>query len=84
MLFVHKSLSNIFTLLDLNLRQRHWLEYINDYDFFLQYHPGKSNAVADTLSSKNRAMLPIIVVHDWRMVEDLADDYILIIAEPDE
>ena len=50
----HKSLKYIFTQPDLNLRQRRWLELIKDYNLDLQYHPGKANVVADTLSHKTR------------------------------
>jgi hypothetical protein len=46
----HKSLRYIFMQLDLNLRQRTWLEHINDYDLGINYHPGKANVVADGLS----------------------------------
>ena len=35
----HKSLKYIFTQKDLNLRQRRWVEYLEDYDFSLNYHP---------------------------------------------
>jgi hypothetical protein len=48
----HKSLKNIFTQKDLNMRQRRWLELIKDYNLSLQYHPGKANMVADALSRK--------------------------------
>jgi hypothetical protein len=47
---VHKSLKYIFTQSNLNLRQRRWLELIKDYDFGINYHPGKANVVADALS----------------------------------
>jgi hypothetical protein len=46
----HKSLKYIFTQLNLNLRQRRWLELIKDYDLGINYHPGKANVVADALS----------------------------------
>ena len=46
----HKSLRYIFTQRDLNIRQRRWIEYLEDYDFTLHYHPGKANVVADALS----------------------------------
>jgi hypothetical protein len=46
----HKSLKYIFTQLNLNLRQRRWLKMIKDYDLEINYHPGKANVVADTLS----------------------------------
>ena len=49
----HKSLKYLFTQRDLNLRQRRWMEFIEDYDFELHYHPGKANAVADALSRKS-------------------------------
>ena len=31
----HKSLKYIFTQRDLNMRQRGWMEYLDDYDFTL-------------------------------------------------
>jgi hypothetical protein len=46
----HKSLKYIFTQSNLNLRQKRWLELIKDYDFGINYHPGKAKVVADTLS----------------------------------
>lgn len=32
----HKSLKYLFSQKDLNLRQRRWMEYMEDYDFELQ------------------------------------------------
>jgi hypothetical protein len=48
----HKSLK-YFTQEDLNMRQRRWLELIEDYDLEIHYHPGKANVVADALSRKS-------------------------------
>jgi hypothetical protein len=48
----HKSLKYIFTQVDLNMRQRRWLELIKDYDLEVHYHSGKSNIVADALGRK--------------------------------
>jgi hypothetical protein len=49
----NKSLKYIFTQLDLNLRQRRWLELIKDYDLGINYHPRKANVVVDTLSQRS-------------------------------
>jgi hypothetical protein len=48
----HKSLKYIFTQLELNMRQRRWLELIKDYELEIHYHPSKANVVADALSRK--------------------------------
>ena len=65
----HKSLKYIFTQRDLNMRQRRWIEFLEDYDFTLHYHPGKANVVADALSRKSRGALASIASREWRMLE---------------
>jgi hypothetical protein len=49
----HKSLKYIFTQSNLNLRQRRWLELIEDYDLGINYHPGKANVAANALSQRS-------------------------------
>jgi hypothetical protein len=49
----HKSLKYLFTQLDLNMRQRRWLEQIKDYELKVHYHLGKANVVAYILSRKH-------------------------------
>ena len=46
----HKSLQYVFTLRELNLLQRRWLELLKDYDMSFHYHPGKDNVVTNSLS----------------------------------
>ncbi|GJY02914.1 putative reverse transcriptase domain-containing protein [Tanacetum coccineum] len=48
----HKSLQHILDQKELNMRQRHWLELLSDYDYDIRYHPGKANVVANALSHK--------------------------------
>ena len=67
----HKSLKYIFTQRDLNMRQRKWMEFLEDYDFTLHYHPGKANVVADALSRKSQGALASITSQEWRILETL-------------
>ncbi|GKB37980.1 putative reverse transcriptase domain-containing protein, partial [Tanacetum coccineum] len=50
----HKSLQHILDQKELNMRQRHWLELLSDYDCDIRYHPGKANVVADALRQKEK------------------------------
>ena len=65
----HKSLKYIFTQRDLNMRQRKCMEYLENYDFTLHYHPSKANVVAYALSRKSRGVLASIVSKEWQMLE---------------
>ena len=67
----HKSLKYIFTQQDLNMRQRRWMEFLEDYDFTLHYHPGKVNVVAEALSQKSWGALASIASREGRMLETM-------------
>ena len=45
------------------------MEFIEDYDFTLNYHPGKANVVADALSWKSRGVLANVASWEWQMLE---------------
>ena len=47
------------------MRQHRWMEYLEDYDFTLQYHPGKANVVIDALSRKSRGVLASVASREW-------------------
>ena len=51
------------------MRQRRWMEFLEDYDFTLHYHLGKENVVADALIRKPRGALASIASREWRMLE---------------
>ncbi|GJY74980.1 putative reverse transcriptase domain-containing protein [Tanacetum coccineum] len=44
---------------ELNMRQRHWLELLSDYDYDIRYHPGKANVVANALSQTTEKIILI-------------------------
>jgi hypothetical protein len=67
----HKSLKYIFTQLELNMRQRRWLELIKDYDLEIHYHPGKSNVVADALSRKASSHCLTIRTPDTTLCQEI-------------
>ena len=69
----HKSLKYIFTQRDLDMRQRIWMEYLEDYDFTLHYHPGKVNVVVDALSRKSRGVLSSVASREWQMLETVRE-----------
>ena len=51
------------------MRQRRWMEYPEDYNFTLHYHPGKANVVADALSRKSWGVLASVAFREWQMLE---------------
>ena len=67
----HKSLKNLFTLKEFNMRQRRWLELIKDYDLQIHYHPGKANTVADALSRKNMGDMANLFTAQKKLVSEL-------------
>jgi hypothetical protein len=68
----HKSLKYLFDQKELNMRQQRWLELLKDYDFGLNYHPGKANVVADALSRKTMHM-SAMMVKEFELLEQFRD-----------
>ena len=59
------------------------MEFLEDYDFTLHYHPGKANMVADVLSQKSRGALASIASWEWQMLE-IAGQFGLLYSEQAE
>ena len=64
--FNHQSLQYIFTQLNLNARQRRWMEFLCEYDFDVHYIKGKENVVADALSRRHRELSSMTTSTDLR------------------
>ncbi|XP_071918701.1 uncharacterized protein [Coffea arabica] len=64
----HKSLKYLFSQKELNLRQRRWVEFLENYDCSINYHPEKANVVADALN--RRAQVAGLMVREWDMLEE--------------
>ena len=57
----HKSIKYVFDQRELNMSQRRWFEFLNDYDFELSYHLDKANVVAYILSRKSLHISALMV-----------------------
>jgi len=68
----HKSLKYLFDQKELNMRQGRWLKLLKDYDFGLNYHPGKANVIADALSRKTLHM-SAMMVKEFELLEQFID-----------
>ena len=53
------------------MRQRRWMELLKDYDFSLQYHPGKANVVANALSRKPQTEIASLINREWQALETI-------------
>ncbi|KAL7234493.1 hypothetical protein ACSBR1_017992 [Camellia fascicularis] len=57
------------------------MEFMEDYDFELHYHPEKANIVADALSRKSISALAGLAVREWKMMEDNISEFGLQLRE---
>jgi hypothetical protein len=76
----YKSLKYIFTQLNLNLRQRRWLELIKDCDHGINDHPGKAHVVADALSQRSYVSQLVVDSIPFELCEELGKLNLRIVA----
>jgi hypothetical protein len=77
----HKSLKYFFTQKELNMRQRRWLELIKDYDYEINYHPGKANVVVDALSRKSTVELAALGISQLQLIKELTGMRLEVVGE---
>jgi hypothetical protein len=77
----HKSLKDLFTQKELNMRQKRWLELIKDYDCEINYHPGKANVVADALSRKSTVELVALRISQPWLIKELTGMRLEVVGE---
>ena len=78
----HKSLKYLFDQKEFNMRQGRWLELLKDYDFDLNYRPGKPNVVAGVLSRKSLHM-SMFMVRELELIEQFRDMSLVCEETPD-
>ena len=47
------------------------MEFFEDNDFTLHYHPGMANVVADALSRESHGVMASIAFREWQMLETM-------------
>ncbi|XP_028116129.1 uncharacterized protein LOC114313896 [Camellia sinensis] len=83
----YKSLKYLFSQRDLNVCQRRWMQFMENYDFELHYHSGKANVVADALSRKSVSIVASVSIWEWVMLSDVNESsngatFSTLIAQP--
>ena len=66
----HKCLIYLFVQKELNFRQRRSVEFLRDYDYMINFHPGKANVVADTLSRK--VQVTGLMIKELHLLEEIS------------
>jgi hypothetical protein len=67
----HNSPKYIFTQKDLNLKQRRWMEFLEEYRCPINYHPRKANVVADAFSRKVK--MARLRVQEIQLVQEMLE-----------
>jgi hypothetical protein len=63
------------------MRQRRWLELLKDYDYEINYHPGKANVVVDALCRKSMVELATLGISQPRLIKELTGMGLEVVGE---
>ena len=69
----HRSLQYLSTQDKLSARQTRWSEFLQQFDFQIQYRPGRDNAIADGLSRRPDHQLSTMVQSSPNISHELID-----------
>jgi hypothetical protein len=58
-----------------------WLELLKDYDYEINYHPGKANIVVDALSRKSMVELAALGISQPQLVKELTGMGLEVVGE---
>ena len=64
------GLSHLFSQKELNLKQRRWVKFLENYDWTINYHPGKANVVADVLS--RQVQVAGLMIKELHLLEEIS------------
>jgi hypothetical protein len=53
------------------MRQKRWVELIKDYDYVIDYHPGKANVVVGALSRKGKTVINDMEIKEQGSIVEL-------------
>lgn len=71
-IYLSQELKYLFDQKKLNMRQMRWLKFLKDYDFGLNYHPGKANVVTYALSRESLHM-EMLMVSELDLIKKFRD-----------
>ena len=66
----HKCLKYLFSQKELNLRQHRWVEFLENYDCTISYHPRKANVVTDALNRK--VQVAGLMIKEFQLLEEVS------------